>query len=183
MQKLSPQTKSFIILIVIALVGTYVCLLLGAKFKDRQSANTSAPKGDYTQIVYPQKAVAAEQKEPAVDTSDWKTYTEPKLGLSFKYKPTWQVKPTIKQGEYYVIEVDPGKKYYNIKTFVSSKDFFAMDSLPLKQVTIAGKTAQDVSDMLYGIQSGNYYYTFDLGFSVNLKPEFNALVRSASFTQ
>jgi hypothetical protein len=180
MHKISPQTKSFIFLLSVALVGTYLCLLLANNLKQHQVATPS----DLNEIIYPPKTTAsATAPDPIVDTSDWKTYTNKSLGLNFKYKPGWQVKPAVKKGDFYVTEVDPGTKYYNIKIYTSKTGFYAMDSLPTKEVTVGGKTAQDVSDMLYGVQNTPYYYTFDLGLSVSLKPEFNGLVKSVSFTE
>jgi len=116
-----------------------------------------------------------------VDTSTWKTYTDKTSKLNFKYPSTWKVlAPTTKNG-YTVIQVDPGTKYYNIKIYVSSRDYYIMGGLPTKPVSIGSYQGIDVSDLLYGVVAHDLYYTFDIGQSLSLKDKFNALVRSVSF--
>ena len=56
-----------------------------------------------------------------------------------------------------------------------------MGGLPLQSDTIGGQPATEVSNLLYGVQYGNYYYTFDVGLSTSLKPDFDALVHSVTF--
>lgn len=178
MPKLSPQTKSFIVLIIIALVGSYVCLWLWGQYnlKNRPSA------GDKV-IIYDNEAQENNNQEqtPAVDTSTWPTYSDKKYNLSFKHKPDWKVLPITQEKGFDVIQVDPGKKFYNIKIYVSPKEFFAMDSLPTTGEVIAGQPALNVKDLLFGIKNGSDYFTFDIGLSLSLKPDFAAMVRSVQF--
>jgi len=126
------------------------------------------------------QAVAAEP-EVVVDTSNWKEYTNKTYGFSFKYNPDWQIKQFVKKGDFNLLEIDPGKKYYNIKIYVSQNEFFAMGGLPIKETIISGLKASNVADLLYGIQKEPDYFTFDNGQSVSLKPQFNALVNSLKF--
>lgn len=181
----SPQTKSFIILLAVAVIGAYFCLWLAGNYL----SSNRADKPEYSFITYNQKQkessivnqAAVAEPEPVVDTSNWKRYANETFGFSFKYDPAWQIKQFTKQGDFQVLEIDPGKKYYNMKIFVSQKGFFAMDGLPAQETEISGLKALSVANLLYGIQKGLYYYTFDNGQSVSLKPQFNALVSSLEF--
>lgn len=182
----APQTKSFIILLGIAIVGTYLALMLASGFNPDQFNLMNGYKAAYNP---PQNSVVqtafASQTMPTVkpvDTSAWKTYTDKQYGFSFMYDPAWTVKAgATDKDRFYVLQIDPGAKYYNIKIYVSDKSFYAMDGLPGITETIAGQPAVDVSNLLYGITKGSYYYTFDNGLSVGLIDKFNALVNSVRF--
>jgi hypothetical protein len=56
-----------------------------------------------------------------------------------------------------------------------------MDGLPTTTETIGGQTALNANNALYGLQANNLYYTFDIGLSMSLLPDFNALVHSVKF--
>lgn len=181
MNKLSPQSKSFIVLFGIAVVGTYVCLMLwGNLFKTSSTTyNNSKPNANPQTIVA--DASVGYPPVPYVDTSAWKNYTNAENHLSFLYKPGWKVLPEKKGGGFTVLQVDPGAKYYNIKIYISPKEFYIMDGLPTKTETIDGKETLNVGNALYGITANNLYYTFDVGLSMSLVPDFNALVHSVKF--
>ena len=51
------------------------------------------------------------------------------------YSPDWKILPLKKNG-FTVLQVDPGAKYYNIKIYVSPKEFYIMDGLPTTAETI-----------------------------------------------
>lgn len=187
MQKTSPQTKSFIILLTIALVGTYVCLILYNRIVNPGSEFSyyPLPKG-YEQVLYSQRSnpkTATVISEPVVDTSLWKDYSNKTYNFSFKYKPGWKVLPTKKVKGFDVVQIDPGSKFYNFKVYVSQKEFYVMDGLPLADATIGGLPAKEISGVLYGVKNDPYFYTFDIGYSLSLKPEFDAMVNSVSFSQ
>jgi hypothetical protein len=181
--KMSPQTKSFIILFIIALAGTYLCLVvlgLGGFGQNRPGGENVILYGQPNQ----QAVLAANSDDPDVMTANisaWKTFTSADYGFSFKYKPDWKVLPPQKKGDWTVIQVDPGKKYYNVKIYISPKDYYAMGGLPIHQETINGVPAQNVSNLLYGFSKNNFYYTFDIGLSLMLKPDFEAMVHSVMF--
>ena len=120
-------------------------------------------------------------KIAAVDTSDWKTFTDAKYNLSFKYQPDWKISAATKKNGYTIIQIDPGKKYYNFLLYISAADYYAMAGLPAVQENISGCQATNVFNTLYGIKFGNLYYTFDIGKSFNLLPQFNAWVHSVKF--
>ena len=182
MKNISPQSKSFIVLFCLVLVGVYVCLtlwddLLSQDYRQLYSYGNyqTFPASDT-----PTSGAAMHPPAP-LDTSGWKTYSDKKDGLAFKYPPAWNVLPPKKSGGFTVLQVDPGKKYYNVKIYISPKDFYAMGALPYKADTVGGQTATDVSDLLYGVKTNGLYYTFDIGLSLSLKDQFNALVHSVSF--
>ncbi len=178
MQKISTPTKSFIILLFIAVFGTIFSLnMWGENKTPNNSYNTNNSQTQPDQTV----TIEDVPPEPVVDTSTWKTYTNSKLNFSFKYKPDWKVlSPTVKQ-DYTILQIDPGKKYYNIKIYVSPKDYYVMSGLPFTTESIAGQEAMNVSNLLYGIKYNNNFYTFDIGLSVSLKADFKALVHSVTF--
>ncbi|MCX6797217.1 MAG: hypothetical protein NTX98_01935 [Candidatus Doudnabacteria bacterium] len=183
----SPQTKSFVILLAIAIAGTYFCLLL-AKSVFKKANYQKTPQDSRTEQIISYKngqnnslLNQANAEEPEINTTNWKTYSDQKYKFSFKYNPEWKIKPWAKQDGYNVLEIDPGKKYYNIKIYTSLKDFYVMGGLPTQEVLVGGEKALNVSDLLYGVKKGDYYYTFDIGLSLSLKPQFDALVKTIKF--
>lgn len=185
-KNLSPQTKSFIILIAVAFVGTYLTVAVS------QSSLDSASGGS-EQFYYPAATSSPAPKTPAaaapktfpavqpVSTQGWKTYADKTYPFSFSYDPAWTVKPGIKQNDFYILQIDPGPKYYNIKIYISPSQFYGLDGLPNIQTDVNGAKAFDVSNLLYGIKMGPYYYTFDNGLSTVMINEFNALVHTVKF--
>ncbi|MFA5991350.1 MAG: hypothetical protein WC794_03840 [Candidatus Doudnabacteria bacterium] len=179
MSKLSSQTKSFIVLFGLAVIGTYLCTML---WPDIASFNFKSYTYQYSPIPKNlDKPIAQAESAPVVDTATWKDYSNTDLGLSFKYKPDWKVKDVITKKDFKIIEIDPGAKFYNIKIYVSPKEFYVMEGLPTKTETIAGKEALNVNDLLYGIKTDTNYYTFDIGLSLSLVPDFMAMVHSVQF--
>lgn len=184
-KKLSPQSKSFIIFLSLAVIGVYLCLMLwwGSQPLSPYPGTTHVPPGAKHSSAVLNQASAASQisAAPAVDTSNWKTYANKTYGFSFQYKPGWQVKPSTKKAGFEIVQVDPGAKLYNIKIYISPSQFYGMDALPAKTATINNVDALDVNDALYGIKYNGNYFTFDVGLSMSLVPEFNALVHSVKF--
>jgi hypothetical protein len=187
MPKISPQTKSFIVLLVLAVVGCYISselfqkLNLGLIVPKSQSHKQTS--NDILASQQPCHNCSSQNTgvTNAVDTSQWKVYQDKTFGFSFKYKPDWKVLPAVKKGDYTVIEVDPGRKFYNILIYISQKGFYVLDGLPATTEQIAGCAAQNVRDILYGIKKPPYYFTFDVNRSLSLKPNFDALVHSVQF--
>lgn len=182
-KNLKPQTKSFIILFCIAIVGTYLIVMLNANPTFLRPVSN-----DYGSKYYgtaTNTAFASERPMPPikpVDTSGWKTYQNKQYSFNFKYDPSWTIKPGKETSDgFYLVEVDPGAKYYNIKIYVSKEGFYVFDGLPAVITSIDGLQAYDVSNLLYGIKIGPDYYTFDNGLSTSLINDFNALVRSVKF--
>ena len=191
-RKISPQSKSFIVLFSVAVVGTIACAGLARYLTIRY-------QGDgYTLYPFPPKYLTnknagqhptstplsrpSEPVVPAVDTSGWKIYTASKYNFQFRYDPSWSVKTGGKKDGYDILEVDPGKKYYNFKIYVSPTDYYVVDGLPATDQTIGGKQAKNIQSMLYAIQDDNLRLTFDLGMSLSLRPQFKAMVESLKFT-
>lgn len=194
---ISAQSRSFIILFSIALLGSYTCLFIAAHANIRTTQTVfSQGQNSYQTITYEKSANkkinsirtaiisdTPEQAETPVDTSAWKTYIDPTKTFSFLYPSEWQVKkPGTKYG-IPVITVDPGVKYDNVTIYMSPSSFFAMDGLPSTTETIAGEQAKNVEGSVYGILHLGTYYTFDKGMSVRITPQFKALVHSLRFIQ
>jgi hypothetical protein len=180
-KKISPQSKSFIILFVLAIVGTYLCFMLWGSLTLPPNtgimANSAANPAQT-----PLSLVPTPTPVPPVDTSAWQTYTSAKYNFSFKYPSDWKILAAKSlTGGYDVIQVDPGAKYYNIKIYVSPQGYYIMGGLPTTSETIGGQPAQNVKNELYGITDNGLYYTFDVGWSMSLVPKFDALVHSVEF--
>lgn len=181
MSKLPPQTKSFIVIFTVAILGTYLSLWLTGTVNFNLGDKSLKDLG-YQIINYDgQTQPANEQAAAKVNTSDWKTYTDSRYNFSFKYKPDWKVLPAINKGGFYVLQIDPGKKYYNIRIFVSPNQYLGIDGLQTQPETIGNQAGLNVKNLLYGAKSGGNYFTFDIGFSLSLQPEFMALVHSVQF--
>jgi hypothetical protein len=181
MPKITAPTKSFIILFILAVFLTFLCLQLWSDLPIN-------PNNKASQLYYDEtlKLPTKNQPEviaPSVDTTAWKTYSSESFGFSFKYKPDWKVLPAKEKNGYTIIEVDPGAKFYNIKIYISKDDYYVMGGLPYKNETIGGQPSMNVNDLLFGVKYNNTYYTFDIGLSTSLKPNFDALVRSVTFVK
>ncbi|HYV33998.1 MAG TPA: hypothetical protein VE973_04085, partial [Candidatus Limnocylindria bacterium] len=181
--KISGPTKSFIVIFCAAIVGVYLSLMLWSDYSYQSSGSVNLDYENYLAGLGQNGSPRPNASEavPNVDTSAWETYTNKNLHLSFKYKPGWKILPAKVIKDYSLIQIDPGAKYYNIKIYVSSKDFYIMGGLPTTAETIGGEPALNVSNALYGVRANKLYYTFDIGLSMSLLPDFNGLVHSATF--
>lgn len=186
-KKASLQTKSFLVLLGLAIIGTYLSVMLGGNFKIGQNKYGRGNSAIYyrpSQNSNPQNAaVLAATTLPESDkitenTSSWKTYTNNVLGLSFKYPPDWQIKSPSKTEGFDVITIDPGTRLYNMYVYVSNTDYYNLTGLPAARVKVGGLDALNSGNLLFGLQKNNRYYTFDIGYSVNKKSDFLALVHS-----
>lgn len=172
-KNMSPQTKSFIVLFSIAVVGCYVAfkLDLGVSREITEFYKKREEK-KVTEIQQP-------MEKKNISTEDWKTYTNENLGLSFKIPETWKVKEGEKTPDgFSVLEIDPGQNYYNFKIYSNPESFYAINSLPAERVDINGTLAINVKNMIYGIKTAKAYVTFDLDVSLALEEEFNAMVHT-----
>ena len=89
--------------------------------------------------------------------------------------------PAKKVGGYTQLQVDPGPKYYNFSIYISPKDFYIMGGLPYSTENISGAQTLNVVNSLFGIKFNNTYYTFDVGQSFMLLPQFDAMVHTVNF--
>ena len=65
-----------------------------------------------------------------------------------------------------------------------SKDsYFALDTLKQSPIDINGKEGFSVAENLFGIKTGEYYYTFDGSTNTTQTNEFYTLLNSSTFTQ
>jgi hypothetical protein len=176
-KKISLQSKSFLVLFLVALFGTYLIYVYDKK------SDTKIRQDQVKQISPSDKNIKLDSPEKIVDTSSWQTYKNEKLGVSFKMPSTWKVKNAKSIGSFSVFEIDPGKNYYNILIYQSPKGFYATEGLPIKQENINGLEAININNMLYGIKTTDTYFTFDLGISLKLKDEFKALVHTVELAQ
>ncbi|MDE2312096.1 MAG: hypothetical protein KGJ93_03360 [Patescibacteria group bacterium] len=187
-KNLSPQTKSFLVLFCVAVIGTYLAVMLSPARRGKLTQMDG--QSGYDSVFYNPTKVQTAQAEyrlgtpqlQTIDTSAWQTYSDNKYPLSFKYPANWKILPGKTDSEgFYVVGIDPGPRYYNINIYINSTGYYSLGNLPAVQTTIGGHEALDVSHLLYGVKAGSYYYTFDNGLSTKLIDNFNALVQSAKF--
>ena len=185
---LSAQSKSFLILFVVALIGTYICLLIARSINlPTDSQIAMGPNMGYQTTVYPEKnstgtqTMAKAPVDPVVDTSKWKSYTDPTYHFSFLYPPTWKPKKAVTKNGFYTLVFDPGSKYDNITIYVSTTGYFALEGLPETKDTVAGQPAENIEGALYGFQYQGNYYTLDSGISLATKVDFRAMVKTFRF--
>lgn len=179
---LSTQTKSFFLLLLIAVGSSYVALVL-----TREILPVLSIAQDPQQTINSKSEVLGESAEAKLDVSDWKTYSDTTYPLSFKYPKTWTVTtysatdPTIG----YIIVLNSDKAGADhIRIYINKKSFLAMDGLPTTKITVNKIPAVGVSDnMLVGIKQANNFITFDLGTSSVLKPYFKAILNTVEITK
>ena len=188
MKNYSPQTKSFIVLFCVAIIGTYLCLILATEVKWSSEYKYSVFPSSKTQVTDSSSDNSSSNtnavvQTSAVDTSNWLTYTDSKYGFSFRYSPDWKVLPGKLVNTYYVLEIDPGKKYYNFKIYLSRKDFHGLATAPTGSTLeiIDAQKGFNLDNSLYGVKYGDYYYTFDINKSLPISEEFYNLVHSFKF--
>lgn len=174
----SLQTKSFLVIFFALVTGSALSILTASRSSLFFSEN-------FQQIAffpYAKKVkIKPQPAEQPIDTSAWQEIILEKYGLKLKANPAWKVKPEKKNLENIIIEIDPGKNYYNFKLYISETGFYAMENLPAEDTSIGGLPGKKISDLLYGVKSGKYYFTFDIGQSLALWPEFRAMVNSVNF--
>ncbi len=181
----SAQTKSFIVLCALAacLLGVSFALNLALEYADLSQPlpyrsltvnRSEAVPGNYPP---PQGAGA-----PAAATDDWKRGDIPQLKLAVLLPPNWKILSAKKLGAFTVVELDPGKQFYNVKIYAGPEPM-GTGGLKLVDTKIDGSPAAKTADgLLYTVLHGGTYYTFDLGASLSLLPQFTAIVNSATFT-
>jgi len=97
--KFSPQSKSFTILFIIAVLGTYICLIL-AKVSNFPGALTAVDRlglqnnnqNQFTQQAYAANPYLPKDSPLKLDTADWKTYADAIYNFNFKYQQKWKIK-------------------------------------------------------------------------------------------
>lgn len=183
MQKFSPQTTSFIFLSSLALFGGFLVILISSQVLKNEVYYVQDPNYQENSNYSPIPTASASEELVLPDTRNWEDHRYNVYGISFKTPKGWKVALPKKQGNFFVGEIDPGAKFENIRIYISEKDYFVMQDLPTKNDTVGGQPALNVSDLLYGVWANNFYFTFDIGRSVSLKPEFNAIVKSVEFFQ
>ncbi len=187
MNHFSKQTTSFVILFLIAAIATYGALRMNKKLQQELANQTNSSiqnKINQAHQTLNQKSNLETAFGPSVDTTDWQEYSDPTYNIRFKYPPAWKV--ATKQDDSqkaYLIVLTPPQKKQPITVYVTGNDYFAMDGIPTKNVTINGMSAVTANDILVGVKHNANYYTFDIGENLNLKTEFQGVVHTVAFNQ
>ena len=175
-KKFNNHSKSFAALFSIALFGAVFAVLSAQRLGMEKKSSPA-----YEVIDYPQPAAEDSAPLSSVDTSAWKTYTNEKYGLSFKYDPAWKIRSISNKDGYYIIEVDPGTRYDNFRIYISQDDYFALSGVPTEQGEVGGKKALSLQGSVLGVKDNATYFTFDMGSSLSLKPYFESLIQTVEF--
>lgn len=173
--RLSKQTYSFIILMLLTVGATY-----GAIIINRQLSTEINQSQTYQNIKHNYFFKAEQGAEiEAVDTSAWKDYADAKYPVKFKYPSTWEVKSTQdKTLGVYEIMLKPSKNADPISIYVTKDTYFAVDGLPLTQVKINDLPGVNCNDYIIGLNKGSNYYTFDIGQNTQLKNVFFGILHT-----
>lgn len=169
---LSPQSKSFFLVLLIAVGSIYAALVL-----TREVGPVITRKAGFNASLRHNTSFA--KADAPVSTKDWKQYEDSKYPLNFKYPEKWAVTTysATDPNVGYIISVNPdGDEYDNIRVYINTKSYMAASGLTTTKTTINGIDAVTVNDMLFGIKQGNNYITFDMGTSPELLPYFKAIL-------
>ena len=190
-------TLSFFLLVALVAIATYGALLLSSQMDPADNFSNIAPANNIASPqpetngtlseVLSQTSTTGENsfvKPEALDTTDWKQFTDSTHYLSFLYPKEWTSKTYPDLDGYYVISLQPNNKTSdNIRIYISNTDYFATQGLAYQYDTISGINARNINNMIYGAKYAAQYYTFTLGNSIELLPEFNTMVKSVSFSR
>lgn len=180
---MTKQTRSFTIVVCIAVLAAYAAVLVSrAVKKDIELAVTSDEKIQQSQKPQPTQTVKSAQ-DRSVDTSSWITYSAaPAYPISFKVPSDWTSKMTTAQNDtLHIIVLHPPTSSDNIRVYISQKSYFAMDGITTTPKQFNGNAAISRDDILVGMKYAKNYYTFDIGQALELRPEFSALLGTVTF--
>ncbi|MCC7356197.1 MAG: hypothetical protein IT410_01100 [Candidatus Doudnabacteria bacterium] len=176
---LSTQSKSFFLVLFIAVVSIYSALLLTRELGPIIVQKTGLNPSLSNNTTYAQTNVP-------LSTKDWNQYEDSKYPLDFKYPKEWTVttySATDPNIGYIIILKPDNDKADNIRIYINAKGYVATSGLTTTKTTINGINGITVNDMLVGIRQGNNYITFDLGTSPELLPYFKALLSTVEITK
>ncbi len=165
MINLSPQSKSFILVLILLLLATYGAIQLAERFKVDRIPNTQA----------------THDMVGVLPTEDWTPYIDNAYPLVFKYPPTWKVENITTEPDYYVIAITPKGKSTEMRVYINDQDFYALNGLQSAPQRIGGHEATSYGQMLSAAKVGKYYYTFDAGLDTSLVPEFQTILSTVEF--
>jgi hypothetical protein len=178
---MSPQTKSFIVLLLLAVVGSAGVLCL-SRYVNNLNALTQVSIATNASLQKNIDNLAT--RNDAGNISTWNDYTDDKYDISFKLPNTWMVSTyDTDYSNFHIIILDPGNNQDHIRIYVAKKGYFAADGLTKEKTKVAGIDAWSVQDILFGVKNKSAYFTFDLGSNLKLKPEFQNIISSVAFNQ
>ena len=164
MKHISPQSKSFILVLLFVLLSAYGAITLAKKYQAE---------------FRPAESPTNEGVSP-VATTDWKTYTDDSYLLSFQYPGDWSVSGSDTVPGFYVIAVR-SRDNSEFRIYINDRNYFAMQGLKTEPITIGGKSGGKFGETIAAVKVAQYYYTFDATFAKQHQEEFKALLESVSF--
>ncbi len=176
---LSTQSKSFFLVLFIAVISIYAALLL-----TREVAPVITQKAGLTATLRHNTTYA--QANIPISTKGWSQYEDSKYPLDFKYPKEWTVTTysATDPNVGYIIIVKPDNELSdNIRVYVNTKGYVATSGLTTTKTIVNGINGVTVNDMLVGIRQGSNYITFDLGTSPELMPYFKALLSTVEIAK
>ncbi len=171
---LSTQTKSFFLVLFLAVASIYAALVITREVVPALNQNAALTANA-------EQPHASINPDAVVTTQGWETYEDEKYPLTFKYPKTWAVTtysatdPTVG----YIIIINPDTDDTdNIRVYINNKGYVGTTGVPTTKTTVNGITAVSVNNVLVGIRQGGNYITFDAGISPELWPYFRALLET-----
>ena len=189
----SLQTKSFILLLLIAIASTYASLLVTEQVSPNLDAAYYLKKAGTVAMPHRIQGMSAlasveipEVKEPEpVNTSTWKLHEDTNYDITFRVPESWNVKTTTySQGaqRLYIIVIKPENSTDNIRIYISDSSF-AMKGLRTTKTTVDGLPALSADGQLVEVKKQQNFFTFDLGANLDRKLEFEKILESVRFIQ
>lgn len=169
MKKQIYHSRIFLGLLIISLLLSYLALTLTAQFASKLAF-------DYgTTPLHPNIKVEVGQ---TLSTDSWKTYTDPAFPITLKYPEDWKL--TTKQvNGFYNIAFDIPKVKEKMNIYINPKGYYGLAGLPMQLYNINDYYGTFINDLLIGLKSGDYYYTFDGSFTPSQQAEFKTILRYA----
>ncbi len=181
LKHIRPTSQIFIGLLVITLLLTYLAISLS----DYTIAVINSSMAHQSKMGQMQKRMSQNyvqsNLQAKVDTTDWLTYTDKTMPISFKYPKTWTVKTSTTAQKFYDIALTVPKEKTAIHFYVSKDGYLGLDGLKQTPYSLNGVKGVIVSDNLIGVKKGEYYYTFDGSLNLNQTAEFTGILNSIKF--
>lgn len=169
----APTHKSHILHrhrpVVTMLVGFAIILAIGA------AALASSRVRD---VIKPETKDNKTPQKISIDTTKWKTYTNPAGTLSFKHPEDWQVTNKAVDKDTVITITGKHKEDGRITIFTSKNSYLGFDGLKQTKGTVAGQSGVIIGETLLGAKKGDTYYTFDGGLSSQTEPYFQEFMKT-----
>ena len=175
MKHLSSTTRTFVVLLIVTLLLTYLALTLSRNQQTYNSVDEVTNKS----VTSP---ATVETPSIMVSTNDWTEYQDKEYPLSFSHPKTWTVSTDANRVKgYHTVVINPPSTAKNIYIYVSDYNYLALQGLKLTPFKVANAEGVKVNDTLVGAKAGDYYYTFDGSMNESQYKEFTTILATVEF--